>query len=90
MTCPAFAPDGGFVATMLNYVDCQAQAIGGGGYQALATPGSTLSLVLTGLLTLFVALFGYIGPDEQPRQWPATGWLDTPQAMSKFLERLTP
>jgi type IV secretion system protein VirB6 len=59
MTCPAFAPDGGFVATVLNYVDCQAQAIGGGGYQALATPGSTLSLVLTGLLTLFVALFGY-------------------------------
>lgn len=59
MTCPAFAPDGGFVATVLNYADCQAQAIGGGGYQALATPGSTLSLVLTGLLTLFVALFGY-------------------------------
>ncbi|MBV8778740.1 MAG: type IV secretion system protein, partial [Alphaproteobacteria bacterium] len=59
MTCPAFAPDGGFVATVLNYVDCQAQAIGGGGYQALATPGSTLALVLTGLLTLFVALFGY-------------------------------
>jgi len=59
MTCPAFAPDGGFVATVLNYVDCQAQAIGGGGYQALATPGSTLGLVLTGLLTLFVALFGY-------------------------------
>jgi type IV secretion system protein VirB6 len=59
MTCPAFAPDGGFVGGMLAYVDCQAQAIGGGGYQALATPGSTLSLVLTGLLTLFVALFGY-------------------------------
>jgi type IV secretion system protein VirB6 len=59
MTCPAFAPDGGFVGGMLAYADCQAQAIGGGGYQALATPGSTLSLVLTGLLTLFVALFGY-------------------------------
>jgi N-acetyl-D-muramate 6-phosphate phosphatase len=40
-------------------------------------------------MKVFVALFGYIGPDEQPRQWPATGWLDTPQAMSKFLERLT-
>ena len=59
MTCSAFAPDTGFVGGVLNYVDCQAQAIGGGGYQALATPGSTLSLVLTGLLTLFVALFGY-------------------------------
>jgi type IV secretion system protein VirB6 len=59
MTCTAFSPDAGFVGGVLNYVDCQAQAIGGGGYQALATPGSTLSLVLTGLLTLFVALFGY-------------------------------
>lgn len=59
MTCPAFAPDGGFVGGVLAFVDCQAQAIGGGGYQALATPGSTLSIVLTGLLTLFVALFGY-------------------------------
>jgi type IV secretion system protein VirB6 len=44
---------------MLDFVDCQAQAIGAGGYQALAAPGSTLSLVLTGLLTLFVAFFGY-------------------------------
>lgn len=59
MTCNALSPDAGFVGGVLNYVDCQAQAIGGGGYQALATPGSTLSLVLTGLLTLFVALFGY-------------------------------
>lgn len=59
MSCSAFSPDGGFVSGVLGYVDCQAQAIGGGGYQALATPGSTLSVVLTGLLTLFVALFGY-------------------------------
>jgi type IV secretion system protein VirB6 len=59
MTCAALAPDAGFVGGVLNFVDCQAQAIGAGGYQALATPGSTLSLVLTGLLTLFVALFGY-------------------------------
>jgi 2-phosphoglycolate phosphatase len=40
-------------------------------------------------MKVFVALFGYIGPDDHPRQWPATGWLDTPQAMSNFLERLT-
>ena len=44
---------------MLDFIDCQAQAIGAGGYQALAAPGSTLSLVLTGFLTLFVAFFGY-------------------------------
>ena len=41
-------------------------------------------------MKVFVALFGYIAPDKQPRQWPATGWLDTPQAMSQLLERLTP
>jgi type IV secretion system protein VirB6 len=54
------APEGAaFVRRMLDFVDCQAQAIGAGGYQALAAPGSTLSLVLTGFLTLFVALIGY-------------------------------
>jgi N-acetyl-D-muramate 6-phosphate phosphatase len=36
-------------------------------------------------MEVFVASFGYIGPDEQPKQWPATGWLDTPRAMSNFL-----
>jgi type IV secretion system protein VirB6 len=59
MACSSLAPSSGFIGSMLDFVDCQAQAIGAGGYQALAAPGSTLSLVLTGLLTLFVALFGY-------------------------------
>jgi type IV secretion system protein VirB6 len=59
MTCAALAPATGFVSGVLDFVDCQAQAIGAGGYQALASPGSTLSLVLAGLLVLFVALFGY-------------------------------
>ncbi len=57
--CPAAAPGVAFARRMLDFVDCQAQAIGAGGYQALAAPGSTLSLVLTGFLTLFVAFFGY-------------------------------
>ncbi|HYN46875.1 MAG TPA: type IV secretion system protein, partial [Allosphingosinicella sp.] len=57
--CPAAPQGAAFVRRMLDFVDCQAQAIGAGGYQALAAPGSTLSLVLTGLLTLFVAFFGY-------------------------------
>ena len=59
MSCGALTANAGFVAGLLNYVDCQAQAIGSGGYQALASPGSTFSIVLTALLTLFVALFGY-------------------------------
>jgi type IV secretion system protein VirB6 len=57
--CPAFAPEQGFAPAMLDFVDCHVQNVGAGGYQALAAPGSVLSLTLTGLLTLFVALFGY-------------------------------
>jgi len=57
--CPSPPSDGAFVRRILDFVDCQAQAIGAGGYQALSAPGSTSSLMLTGLLTLFVALIGY-------------------------------
>jgi N-acetyl-D-muramate 6-phosphate phosphatase len=38
----------------------------------------------------FVALFGYIGIDERPMEWPATGWLDTPKVMCALLESLVP
>ena len=33
----------------------------------------------------FVALFGYIPTNEQPHAWPASGWLDTPQALATLL-----
>ena len=59
MACPSIPPDDGFLRGMLDFVDCQAQSIGAEGYRALAAPGSTLSLLLLGFLTLFVALFGY-------------------------------
>lgn len=58
MACPGL-PASGFLSGVLGFIDCQAESIGAGGYQALAAPGSTLSLVLAGLLTLFVAFFGY-------------------------------
>jgi type IV secretion system protein VirB6 len=58
MACQSL-PAASFIGGVIDFVDCQAQAIGSGGYQALAAPGSTLSVALTGLLTLFVALFGY-------------------------------
>ncbi|MFC3580826.1 type IV secretion system protein [Sphingomonas hylomeconis] len=57
--CPSIAPGGDFLSGVLAYVDCQAQAIGEGGYRALATPGSGVGLVLTAMLTIFVAMFGY-------------------------------
>ena len=59
MACPSISPGGAFLSGVLSYVDCQAQAIGQGGYQALTAPGSIVAVLLTGLLTIFVALFGY-------------------------------
>jgi len=57
--CTGIAYGDAFVANALNAADCQARAIASLGYQALATPGSSASLLLTGLLTLFVAIWGY-------------------------------
>ncbi|HEX8572400.1 MAG TPA: type IV secretion system protein [Allosphingosinicella sp.] len=57
--CPAIPPAEGFLRGVVDFIDCQAQSVGAEGYRALAAPGSTLSLVLLGFLTLFVALFGY-------------------------------
>ncbi|WP_343519941.1 type IV secretion system protein [Sphingomonas sp.] len=59
MSCPALPVDGGYLSAILAFVDCQAQLLGASGYQALAAPGSTFSLILTALITIFVALFGY-------------------------------
>ncbi|MEG3088516.1 type IV secretion system protein [Sphingomonas sp. PB4P5] len=59
MACPAILPGDAFLSGLLNYVDCQAQMIGQNGYQALAMPGSPVAMMLTALLTIFIALFGY-------------------------------
>jgi type IV secretion system protein VirB6 len=59
MACPPLVPEAGFVRSMMGFIDCQAATLGAGGYQALAAPGSALGLVLTGFMTLFIALFGY-------------------------------
>lgn len=55
--CPG-APSG-FISSVTNYVDCQAQLLGSGAWQALAAPGSTLTILLTGFLTICIALIGY-------------------------------
>ncbi len=57
--CPIVSPDIGFVRSMMAFVDCQAQSIGAQGYLGLLAPGSTFATLLTGFLTLFVAIFGY-------------------------------
>jgi type IV secretion system protein VirB6 len=57
--CAPLPPGSGFIQSVLAFLDCQAWSLGARGWQALAAPGSTLSILLLGFLTLFVALFGY-------------------------------
>lgn len=56
--CPGIS-DNAFLESALIAVDCHAQTLGAQGYQAMAAPGSSLSLVLGGMLTIFIALIGY-------------------------------
>lgn len=58
MACPAIITGDRFLERTLVHIDCQAQTIGSWGYQSLAEPGSTASIVMAALLTIFVALFG--------------------------------
>jgi len=57
--CSASAEPIGFIGWISTSIDCQADRFGSGAFAALATPGSSLSLALTGVLTIFVALIGY-------------------------------
>jgi type IV secretion system protein VirB6 len=69
--CPGIVNQA-FLESALRFVDCQAQTIGASGYQVLAAPGSTVSMLITGVLTLFVALFGYrllLGDTPTLRGW---------------------
>ena len=36
-------------------------------------------------MDVLVALFGYIPTQERPHEWPATGWVDFPQALARLL-----
>lgn len=37
-------------------------------------------------MKVYVALFGYIPSNERPDNWPANGWLQSPEAMAELLE----
>lgn len=70
MACPAIITGDAFVTRVLTHIDCQAQLLGSYGYQALGQPGSPASTLMTGLLTLFVALWGIrllLGPGPNAR-----------------------
>jgi type IV secretion system protein VirB6 len=57
--CTALPQGAGFVSAIASYVDCQAQVLGSGAWSALAAPGSSRAIVLTGFLTILIALIGY-------------------------------
>src|SRR3546814_9007720 len=48
-----------FAPSVIAFLDGQAQTLGAEGYQALAAPGSPVSVLLTVMLTVFVAFIGY-------------------------------
>jgi type IV secretion system protein VirB6 len=58
MACPEVLTGQRFVAQAIAHIDCQAQNVGAYGYGALTDPNSSYVVVLTALLTVFVAIFG--------------------------------
>lgn len=57
--CDAIPSPESFAPSVLYFLDCQAQLIGAEGYRGLAAPGSTASILLTGMITLLIAFLGY-------------------------------
>lgn len=57
--CDTIPTPESFAPSVLRFLDCQAQIIGAQGYGALASPGSTASILLTGMITLLIAFLGY-------------------------------
>ncbi|WP_294327206.1 type IV secretion system protein [uncultured Sphingomonas sp.] len=57
--CAPITPGAPFLSSMVAYLDCQAQSLGAGGYAALSAAGATGPVVLSSVLVLFIALFGF-------------------------------
>lgn len=57
--CTSQVPTNGLVGSLARFVDCQAQGFAASAYGTLATPGSTAFILLTGFVTILVALMGY-------------------------------
>ena len=53
------APTTGLVASLLATTDCQASSLVERGYSALSSPGAATAAMLTSLMGIAVALFGY-------------------------------
>jgi type IV secretion system protein VirB6 len=58
VVCSAPNPDVAVAVRLSDYLDCQARALGENGFQALAG-GPVVASLLSGLVTIFIALIGY-------------------------------
>ncbi len=56
--CPAFDPLAPYLVGTLDFVECHARALGEEGYRALGW-GSPVGAIITGLITIYIALIGY-------------------------------
>ena len=74
MACPAIQTGANFIASAMVHIDCQSQVLGAYGFGALADPGSIVAVSLTGLLTIFIALFGLRMLIRQQSELP--DWID--------------
>ena len=59
MVCTVTPDSGTFASSFIAYADCQARTVGEHGYLALAASGSNVSQLITILLTILIAIFGY-------------------------------
>ena len=59
MSCPQILTGTEFVTRVVTHIDCQSRYLGSYGYEALGEPGSIAATAMTGLLTLFIAVWGY-------------------------------
>lgn len=58
-TCGNLSQSGAFVTEVMNSIECHAQSIGSSSYSLFLSQSQSTSLIITGALTIFVALFGY-------------------------------
>ncbi|MCB2065930.1 MAG: type IV secretion system protein, partial [Erythrobacter sp.] len=70
MACPQILTAENFVTRVVTHIDCQSRYLGSFGFESLSQPGSQAALLMSGLLTLFIAVWGYrllFGPVPQGR-----------------------
>lgn len=72
--CPAPDPAAGVAVRLIDYLDCQARALGENGFQALVG-GPLVAGLVSALVTVFVALIGFrLIVGAKPKAGDLLGW----------------